>query len=248
MAEFQKPLPHLTGGQPARPDDFLLERRYRLVKPYLPRAGLTLLDFGCGNGAQTFYFAGDFRKIVGVDISREYLGQFQQSLIQRNLTQQITPTQYDGLHIPCRDASVDCAISFEVLEHVANEQIVLGELNRIIRPGGRLVMTVPNRWWIFETHGANLPLLPWNRVPFFSWLPKRLHDRFAKARIYQKREIIRLLGKSGFNLEASCYVTAPMDVVKWKPLQRILRNSLFRNDQTRVPFLATAILVIAKRT
>jgi SAM-dependent methyltransferase len=248
MAETRNPLPHLGGGEPARHDDFLLERRYRLVEPHLPRNGHTLLDFGCGNGAQTFLFVQNFRTIVGVDINRTFLSQFLLTIHQRNLKCDLIPLQCDGLRIPCRDGAVDCAISFEVLEHVADEQRVLAELHRTIRMGGRLVMTVPNRWWIFETHGADLPLLPWNRIPFFSWLPKRWHDRYARARIYRKREIIRLLHLAGFDIATSCYVTAPMDVVKWKPLQRILRKSIFGSDRTRWPWLATAILVVAERS
>jgi hypothetical protein len=110
-----------------------------------------------------------------------------------------------------------------------------------------LALSVPNRWWIFETHGAELPYLRWNRVPFFSWLPKRIHDRYARARIYRRREIVRLLRDHGFEIETSLYMTAPMDVVRLGPLRRLLRATVFRPDRTRLPWLATAVLVIARR-
>ncbi len=154
---------------------------------------------------------------------------------------------YDGRNIPLADGSVDFAVSFEVLEHVKEEAQILAELARVTRPGGILAMSVPNRWWIFETHGANLPLLPWNRVPFFSWLPKGLHDRWARARIYTKREICGKLSGAGFEILDSAYVTAPMDVVRWRPLRKFLRSTLFRNDRTGVPWMSTAVLVVARR-
>jgi SAM-dependent methyltransferase len=143
---------------------------------------------------------------------------------------------------------VDYAISFEVLEHVRHEQNALSELCRVIKPGGKLVMSVPNRWWVFETHGANLPVLPWNRVPFFSWLPKTLHDRYARARIYTRGEIVGKISRAGFSVERSLYITAPMDVVKWPPAQRLLRATVFRGDLTRIPTLSTAVMVTAERT
>ena len=34
------------------------------------------------------------------------------------------------------------------------------ECLRVLKPGGRFIISVPNKWWIFETHGADLPLLP----------------------------------------------------------------------------------------
>jgi 2-polyprenyl-3-methyl-5-hydroxy-6-metoxy-1,4-benzoquinol methylase len=136
-------------------------------------------------------------------------------------------------------------VSFEVLEHVDDERRALDELRRVLKPGGRLAMSVPNKWWVFETHGAALPLLKWNRVPFFSWLPKPLHDRWARARIYTRGEITGKLRAAGFDVLESGYITAPMDVVKDPRLQTILRRIVFRGDRTRVPFLSTAVLVVA---
>ena len=69
-------------------------------------------------------------------------------------------------------------------------------------------------------------------MPLFSWLPKRLHDRWARARIYRRREITALLERSGFEVLEARYLTAPMDVVGWAPLRDALRATLFRGDTT----------------
>jgi SAM-dependent methyltransferase len=252
LQDDERVIPHLAAGIPAGEGDLLLARRLRLVQPYLPvdqgeRGQGVLLDFGCGNGAQTFNFVPHFAWVVGLDIDAEFLARFRTIATERGLTSRVHPVRYAGLDIPLATAAIDCVISFAVLEHVADEALALHEIARVIKPGGTLIMSVPNRWWIFETHGANLPLLPWNRVPLVSWWPRKLHDRYARARIYEKCEIEEKISALGFELLASQYLTAPMDVVKWRPLQKSLRRLVFRNDSTRLPVLATEIMVVARK-
>lgn len=236
---------HLAKGKPADAGDFILERRHRLVQEHLPATGGSLVDFGCGNGAQTIFFAGGFETIIGLDVNRDSIAEFESRF--DGLDCEVRGIAYDGLVVPLESSSVDCAMSFEVLEHVQDESQSLSELFRILKPGGTLAMSVPNRWWIFETHGAELPVLPWNRVPFFSWLPKRTHDRWARARIYRRREIVKMLRDHGFEVLHSAYITAPMDVVKVAPIRNFLRATLFRGDTTPFPFMSTAVLVIAQK-
>jgi SAM-dependent methyltransferase len=154
---------------------------------------------------------------------------------------------FDGTTIPAADASFDLAYSFEVVEHVEDERRTLQEIHRVLKADGEFLITVPNKWWVFETHGARLPLLPWNRVPFFSWLPSPLHSRWAHARIYRRSRILRLLDQEGFTVLGDAYVTAPMDVLPVPALQRFLRRTVFRTDATHIPFLATAIMVHCRR-
>ena len=56
--------------------------------------------------------------------------------------------------IPFPDDAFDLALLNEVLEHVPDEPKVLAEIRRVSRPGGRLVVFSPNRWFPFETHGV----------------------------------------------------------------------------------------------
>ncbi|RMD95949.1 MAG: class I SAM-dependent methyltransferase, partial [Calditrichaeota bacterium] len=124
-----------------------------------------ILDFGCGNGAQTILLP-ETSHVLAADIDRADLLRLQ-GVLRENKIRHILPLQFDGDRLPVRSQSIDMAISFEVLEHVADESTALQELYRVLKPGGQLILSVPNKWWIFETHGAYLPLLPWNRVPFF---------------------------------------------------------------------------------
>ncbi len=238
---------HLAGGKPAASGQWILERRLRLARPRLPLRRAHLVDFGCGNGAQTLLLAPDFTRVTGVDVSEEYLTAFRREITAAGLDHQVTPLAAGAAGVPLPDGSADVVTSFTVLEHVPDEKQALAEMYRLLRPRGRLLLTVPNRWWIFETHGADLPLLPWNRVPLVSWWPKPLHDRWARARIYRRREIETLVREAGFQVDECFLMTAPLDMVSWGPLRRLARATLFRNDRTAVPFLATEIFVTATR-
>ena len=238
---------HLAGGVPAAGGQFILERRARLVRPLFPEPGGHLVDFGCGNGAQTLFFIADFDRVTGVDISETFLQDFRREIVSRGLQNRVEAVVTEGGPVPLPDGAADVVTSFTVLEHVPDEQAALAEMRRILKPGGKLILSVPNRWWIFETHGADLPLLRWNRVPLVSWWPKKLHDRWARARIYRRREIENLLVKSGFSIDISFRMTAPMDMIPWRPMRRMVRSVFFRPDRAFSPFQATEIVVAATR-
>jgi len=248
--EFDSPrnsVPHLAAGVPADAGQLILHRRARLVEAVLERPGGHLLDFGCGNGAQTLLLAPAFERTTGVDINEEFLEGFVQAIGTSGNSEKIKAVATHGQPVDLPDGSVDVATSFTVLEHVPDEMAVLKDLHRLLKPGGRLILSVPNRWWIFETHGADLPLLPWNRVPFVSWWPKVLHDRWARARIYRRADIIRLAEAAGFQVDEVFHMTAPMDMIPWTGVRHLVRRLIFRGDRTSSPFLATEIFLVATR-
>ncbi len=240
-------------GKPADYGQFILERRYALAKACATDAlarGGSYLDVGCGNGAQTVLFAKHFDRWTAVDVEDNRLEEFRQELHRGEYKAANAPHEilrYDGDRIPLEDNSVDVLTCIEVIEHTKNDSATIAELLRVLKPGGTAIITVPNKWWIFETHGANLPLLPWNRVPFFSWLPKPIHSKFAKARIYRKSQIEKLIHDAGFRIAKSLYITAPMDMLKPERLQSAVRNTLFRNDETGFPFLSTSVMIVATK-
>ncbi len=238
---------HLAAGMPAVAGQFLLERRRRLVAPLLPAPCARLVDIGCGNGAQTLALAGHAERLTGVDIDERFVAEFRREVAARGLGGRLDAVVAAGDAVPLPDGCADAVTCFTVLEHVPDERAALAEMRRLLRPGGRLVLTVPNRWWIFETHGADLPLLPWNRVPLVSWWPRRLHDRWARARIYRRRDIVPLVEAAGFTVTAAFGLTAPLDVLSWEPLRRLARGTLFRADRAAFPVLATEIVVAAER-
>lgn len=237
---------HLEPGRPARSGQLILERRYRIVSSLLG-AGTSwgrVLDIGCGNGAQSIHFQPDSKMVVGMDVMPE---SGIEGLVQAKDLYRI---QGSALELPFRSECFDTITCFEVLEHLPDDETAVAEVRRALSRNGLFIMSVPNRWWIFESHGAVVPgfnWIPWNRVPLMSWLPTRIHDRFAKARIYRMREMLGLLRKNGFDPIHSGYITAPLDVLPDGFIRWLLRSTLFRGDVTRNPMLAVNLFIIARK-
>jgi len=233
-------------GRPADFNDKIVQRRLSLLKkiPEFTSEDLSLLDVGCGNGASLFGMQKNFKFCLGIDIVGKYQSEFENFVTQNN----IPNCKFQLLDIEVNEPSeqFDRIISFEVIEHLQNEDSVIFYYNAL-KDGGLMAISVPNKWWVFETHGAKLPLLPWNRVPFFSWLPKFLHEKFANARIYTKKRIVKLLKKHGFTILSTEYIMAPMDVLPKGKFKDFVIRHFFNKDTTRLPFKSTSILVVAKK-
>ena len=76
---------------------------------------------------------------------------------------------------------------------------------------------------------------------------RKLHDRYARARIYERKSIESKIAALCLDITESFYMTAPMDVIRWRPLQRLLRKSIFGPDRSKVPVLATEVFVAAQK-
>lgn len=231
-------------GKPADADDLIVERRLRLLRqiPGFVGKDLSLLEIGCGNGNTLLKLADEFKSAIGLEYADAHRAEFEKTMQDAKI-ENAGFLKWDIME-KAYEPAADRLLSFEVIEHLPNESGVENYAGSV-KPGAICAFSVPNKWWIFETHGARLPLLPWNRVPLFSWLPRKIHERYANARIYTKRRIKKLLEQSGFEVKEMTYVTAPMDVVKWPPLRNFLRKYFFGKDSTTVPFMAVSIFVVA---
>ncbi len=232
-------------GKPADDNDKIISRRINILERYPEFFGKTFscIEVGCGSGATITRISNRFSSSLGIDIYN-YASEFEFQK-RKNSAVNCSFRQFD-LENEKPDEQFDRLISFEVIEHLKSEESVSAYF-QVLKSDGMAAITVPNKWWIFETHGAKLPLLPWNRVPFFSWLPSSIHERYANARIYTMRRIEQLLARHGFTVIDRCYITAPMDVLKDSWLKRKLVKYIFRNDTTRNPFLSTSIFLIAQK-
>lgn len=233
-------------GKPAEFTDRIITRRLNLVNkiPGFTGNDLTLLDIGCGNGASLFGLSDKMKYCLGIDITEEHRNQFEAYKEKNhiancehrivNIEKESLPEQFDRI------------ISFEVIEHLETEDGVRNYFESL-KKGGIMAISVPNKWWIFETHGAKLPLLPWNRIPFFSWLPTPIHEKYANARIYTKKRIVNLLKQHGFKIISTEYIMAPMDVLPNGKVKDFVIKHFFNGETTSVPFKSTAIWVVATK-
>lgn len=113
------------------------------------RTGLEpiVVEAGCGARSQLDHPA--HARIVGVDLSRTQL--------QRNQVARWR-LQGDVARLPLASGCADVAVSWDVLEHVARPDAALAELARVIRPGGLIVLGLPN---ILSAKGIVTRLTPW---------------------------------------------------------------------------------------
>ncbi len=101
-----------------------------------------VLDVGCGGGLQTFLTANQSHRATGIDPNRHYIKQARDT---RELLSQYPRTAfYTGTIFSNRypDDRFDLVLLICVLEHIEEYQNVLNEAYRILRPGGRIVLTV----------------------------------------------------------------------------------------------------------
>jgi ubiquinone/menaquinone biosynthesis C-methylase UbiE len=157
------------------------------------RRGDVMLDAGCGSG-RVFQYAFDERqrpaRIVGVDMTDEPRG-------NRNID---AAARAELAALPFRDAAFDVAVSSHVAEHLTQPERVFGELARVVRPGGRLLVLTPNRWHYVTASSALLPHR--FHVSFNRWRGVDAHDIFPTVyRANTARRLRALYEDAGFEVE-----------------------------------------------
>lgn len=116
----------------------------------------SILDIACGGGEGTALLAeaAPSARIVGLDIDAGLIGDAEKNFNLPNL-QYVTG---DARRTPFRGGKFDCVISFHTVEHFsgADQKIFLGELCRILQPGGKACIATPDRdvWALQGIAGA----------------------------------------------------------------------------------------------
>ncbi|MGC4087226.1 MAG: class I SAM-dependent methyltransferase [Polyangiaceae bacterium] len=177
-----------------------------------------------------FLFAPDFERVVGVDVESERIEEARAAAASHGVSN-VEYQLYDGERLPFADHSFDCVVSFEVLEHTRDDRFALSEIARVLKPGGLFCGSVPNKFYLMETHGFNLPLsevIPYSRVPFMNLLPRAFYDRFGNANIYTRRQFSQMLEAAGFSGLDTGYIRPPFDKVTQPTLQKLLRGAYSR--------------------
>ena len=109
---------------------------------FIPKAGEKILDIGCGSGVFASRMAELGAQVTAIDSNRKVVDYGSEHFAREGLEFRLG--HLDELNLA--DASYDAAACLEVVEHVFADQVerLLADLRRILRPGGRLLMTTPN--------------------------------------------------------------------------------------------------------
>jgi SAM-dependent methyltransferase len=220
------------------------ERRLRLANQYAPLTGKTVLEFGCGLGLYMNAMRRYTPRVFGFDIETERL-----AVARKNGIEHLAGAV--GEDLPFADASFDVVFSNDVLEHVRDDRRSAREIVRVLRPGGRAVIYVPNRLYLFETHG-----IYWRgeyyfgNKPFVNWLPDRFRNRLAPhVRAYRARELTGLFDGTAARVVKLTQISGGFDNIirRLGPAGRAIRGAMQTLDQTPLRAFALEHLLVVER-
>lgn len=112
-----------------------------LIKKLVPlEKNLRILDFGCGKGiiTQDMLFINPSLKITGVDVSKTAIESARKRMPQQKF---YSITEEEGL--PFKNNSFDFITALDVILFVYDTELIFKELSRVLKPQGRLLITLP---------------------------------------------------------------------------------------------------------
>ncbi|GAA1963157.1 hypothetical protein GCM10009798_23800 [Nocardioides panacihumi] len=126
--------------------------------------GLVALDLGCSTGFISDELRAAGAQVIGVDIDVPGL-----AAAHAHFGSSIGFTCADGEKLPMADRSVDVVVFNHIYEHVVDADAVMDEIRRVLKDDGVAYFGFANRLGIVEPH---------YKLPFLSWLPQGLADRY----------------------------------------------------------------------
>jgi len=103
-----------------------------------------VLDVGSGDKPYQRLFK--YKKYVGLDTEKS----------GHDHKEETIDVLYDGKNFPFKEASFDSILSFEVLEHVEDLDLIISEMARVLKKNGKLLITTPFIWNIFEKNNFKI--------------------------------------------------------------------------------------------
>lgn len=163
-----------------------LEIKWPVLQKYIPRKkNVSLLDFGCGKGFLLSKIASfnPTLTLVGVDVSKNAITAIK-NIFPKGDFRQINE---DG-KIPFDDNTFDFIVAADVLEHIYDTTNALSELTRVLKPNGKIFISVPY-------HGMLKNIIV-TFVGFnFYFDPKQAHIRF-----YTKGNLLKCVNEAGLKI------------------------------------------------
>ena len=161
--------------------------------------GTKLLDVGCGMGRHTFEALRRGADVVAADLDGDALAAVEEMAGAMTVSGEapagasFTAVRADARRLPFAEGSFDRVVASETLEHIADDSVAMAEIARVLRPGGRAVVTVP-RWWPEAVCWA---------------LSREYHsNEGGHVRIYKTPQLKRRLAASGLRVHGTAHAHA----------------------------------------
>jgi SAM-dependent methyltransferase len=186
------------------PLDHTTRLRMRTVLSYLPKKKGKLLEIGCSFGVLAFELARRGYQVTGVDvnpISIQLANEINRILEEKN----VCFANVDFIDNEFPAGEFDIVVTVEVLEHIRDDQRAIGEIHRILKDNGLLIVSVPYT----ETTQTSVssPISSWRDFegnPVTLGLPGESHFRNG----YSREGLTSLLSSSGFSvIRCNCTTT-----------------------------------------
>ena len=143
--------------------------RYQQVIELLPKKkNQKILDIGCGDGVLLSQVKTG--RLFGVDLDQDSLD-FASTKIKAKLIQAKAEL------LPFRNSFFDVVIATEIIEHLSQPELMLSEIKRVLKPGGRVIIATP----IKQPEGLTDPL---HVQEFYPWELKQIcRQYFRKVKV-----------------------------------------------------------------
>ncbi len=115
--------------------------------------GKSVVDVACGEGYGSALLKRTAGEVIGIDIDPEAVAHARQRYGQDGLRFECA----DATRLPLADDSADCIVSFETLEHLAEQDALLAEFRRVLRPEGFLLLSSPDKKTYSDETGYDNP-------------------------------------------------------------------------------------------
>ena len=169
-------------------------QRYEFAKNYVK--GKDVVSIACGVGYGEFYLAaaGQAKSVLGVDYSQEAISYAIRHYQAKNLAFRQAEALKNGIN----DQAADIIISFETIEHIEDDNGLLKEFSRILKPDGLLILSTPNKASSFKNLLAKPPVNPYHVREYGKKDLERLLKKYFKnitffgQRLIFKRSFLRV--------------------------------------------------------
>lgn len=202
-----------------------------------------VLENGCGVGMYVMKLSAFGGRVFGLEYD------FERALEAGQANRYIINAA--GENLPYVDGSFDLILSHEVLEHVADDLLAVREMVRVLRPGGRAVIFVPNRGYPFETHGIYLRgKYYFGNKPLVNYLPRAWRNRLAPhVRIYSRRDLEKLFAGLPVKIVQQTVIFGAYDniIARFGQIGKVLRFGLQLLERTPLRNLGLSHLWVVEK-
>lgn len=218
------------------------DRRLAMIRQHADVTG-RVLDNGCGLGTYLEALAPYSQARFGLEVEADRA--------VKALPRATGVALGAGEALPFPADSFDLVLSNEVIEHVSNDFRYAMEMVRVTRPGGRIVIFCPNRWYPVEQHGIFWRgEYKFGNIPFVNYLPQTLRNRLAPhVRTYTAGDIRRLFQSLPVTIVHHSRIFGGYDNIeaRWPRLGRLLKRTLYTLERTPLRVLGISHLLILEK-